>query len=142
MDPDGEPPARPRGLRGYACHTAADPVRVWAALTSAGQTSVYLYGLAAHSTWEPDSPIDVQHDGRTQLTGRILYARPHERLSYLLQAGPADPPVYLTWLIRPRTGGCTIGLEIDEIDDIDSAEDAEDTWLPVLAALQQLLAGH
>jgi len=142
MDLDGGLPARPPGPREFACHTPADPARVWAALTSASQTSRYLYGLAAHSSWEPDAPIDVQHDGRTQLTGRVLCARPYERLSYLLQAGPEDPRVYLTWLIRPRTGGCTIELQIDEIDAADSAEDAEDTWLPVLAALQQLLAAH
>jgi hypothetical protein len=30
-----------------------------------------------------------------------LCARPGERLSYLRQAEPADPPTYLTWLIRP-----------------------------------------
>jgi hypothetical protein len=46
---------------------------------------------------------------------------------------------YLTWLIRPAAGGCTIRLEIDEVDNADSREDAEDVWLPVLAALQHLL---
>jgi hypothetical protein len=47
--------------------------------------------------------------------------------------------VYLTWLIRPGPGGCTIRLQIDEIDAADSRDDAEDIWLPVLAALQDLL---
>jgi hypothetical protein len=62
-----------------------------------------------------------------------------ERLSYVLQSGPYDPPTYLTWLIRPTPGGCTIRLEIDEVDNADSRQDAEDVWLPVLAALQHLL---
>ena len=69
----------------------------------------------------------------------MLHARRNERLSYLLQSGPEDPPVYLTWLLRPAPGGCTIRLEIDELDGADSAEDAEDVWLPVLAALQDLV---
>jgi hypothetical protein len=30
-------------------------------------------------------------------------------------------------------------VEIDEVDNADSRDDAEDVWLPVLAALQQLL---
>ena len=33
-----------------------------------------------------------------------------------MQAGPGDPPVYLTWLLRPAQGGCTVRLEIDEVD--------------------------
>jgi hypothetical protein len=50
-----------------------------------------------------------------------------------------DPPLYLTWLLRPTPGGCTVRLAIDEVDTADSPEDAEDIWLPVLAALQRLL---
>ena len=48
--------------------------------------------------------------------------------------------MYLTWLLRPAPGGCMIRLEIDEADNADSAEDAEDVWLPVLAALQDLVS--
>lgn len=128
------------GSRSFSCHTPARPEQVWAALTDASRTSGYLYGLAAHSTWEPDAAIALRHGGRTWLTGRVLCAHPHERLSYVLQAEQGDPPVYLTWLIRPTRAGCTIRLEIDEIHSVDSAEDAEDTWLPVLAALQQQLS--
>jgi len=62
-----------------------------------------------------------------------------ERLSYLLRSGPDDPPVYLTWLLRPTPGRCTVRLQIDEVDTADSPEGAEDIWLPVLAALQHLL---
>ena len=73
------------------------------------------------------------------VTGRVLHAQCPERLSYVLQSGPHDPPTFLTWLIRPAPGGCTIRLEIDEVDNADSREDAEDVWLPVLAALQHLV---
>jgi hypothetical protein len=66
----------------------------------------------------------------------VLYARRRERLSYLLQAGPGDPPVYLTWLLRSALGGCTVRLEIDQVDHADSPRDAEDVWLPVLGGLQ------
>ena len=127
------------GSKTFSCHTPARPEQVWAALTDASRTSTYLYGLAAHSSWEPDAAIALRYAGSTRLTGRVLCARPGERLSYLLQAEPGDPPVYLTWLIRPTRAGCTIRLQIDEIDAADSAEDAEDTWLPILAALQQQL---
>jgi uncharacterized protein YndB with AHSA1/START domain len=113
---------------------------IWAALTDPDQTAAFLYGLAAYSTWVPGAPIAFRHGNSVGLTGRVLHARRNERLSYLLQAGPDDPPVYLTWLLRPAPGGCTIRLEIDEVDSADSAEDAEDVWLPVLAALQDLVS--
>jgi uncharacterized protein YndB with AHSA1/START domain len=134
---DTEPSRLPRGVacaeHVFAAHVRADPGSVWAALTDPGQTAGYLYGLAAHSTWVPGDPIEFR------LGGRVVHAQCGARLSYLLQAGPGDPPVYLTWRLRPAPGGCTVRLEVDQVDHADSAEDAEDIWLPVLAALQILV---
>ena len=141
--PRGEHGRQPRGVacaaHVFAGHVRADPGQVWAALTDPGQTAAYLYGLAAHSTWVPGDPIEFRLAGRVEAIGCVLHAQCHERLSYLLQAGPGDPPVYLTWLLRPAPGGCVVRLEIDEPDTADSPQDAEDVWLPVLAALQLLV---
>jgi hypothetical protein len=138
--------ARSENVRGtshsFACYTSAGPQEAWDALTSASRTPAYLYGLAAHSTWEADAAITAVYEGHTRLTGHVLCARPGERLSYLLQAESADPPTYLTWLIRPSPSGCTITLVVDEPHTRDTTEDAEDTWLPVLAALQRHLTSH
>jgi uncharacterized protein YndB with AHSA1/START domain len=123
----------------FAAHVRADPGLVWTALTDPGQTSVYLYGLAAHSTWVPGDPIEFRLDGGAGAIGRVLHVQRDERLSYLLQAGPGDPPVYVTWRLRPAPGGCVVRLEVDELDHADSPRDAEDVWLPVLAALAILL---
>jgi uncharacterized protein YndB with AHSA1/START domain len=127
------------GPRAFACFSSVPATRVWSALTDPTQTTAYLYGLALHSSWEPGAAIEVWHEGRQALSGRVLCSRAGARLSYLLRAGADDPPVYLTWLIRARPNGCTIRLEIDEVEYIDDADEAEDTWLPVLAALQKHL---
>jgi uncharacterized protein YndB with AHSA1/START domain len=103
-----------RGVRRYvfAAHVRADPGLVWTALTDPDQTAAYLYGLAAHSTWVPDDPIEFRMVGRAAAIGRILHVRCHERLSYLMQAGSGDPAVYLTWRLPPnhrrkrKAGGC------------------------------------
>ena len=140
---DTEPSHSPRDVAGaghvFAAHVRADPALVWTALTDPGQSGAYLYGLAAHSTWIPDARIEFRLDDRVELIGTVIHARRHERLSYLLQSGPDDPAVYLTWLLRPAPGGCAVRLEIDEVDAADSQKDAEDVWLPVLAALQLLV---
>ena len=123
----------------FAAWTRADPAVVWTALTEPDQTAVFLYGLAADSTWIPGAPLCFRCGGDVQVSGRVLCVQRHERLSYVLQSTPDDPPVYLTWLIRPGPGGCTIRLQIDEFDTADTRDDAEDIWLPVLAALQNLV---
>ena len=141
--PRGEHGRQPRGVvcaaHVFTGHVRADPGPIWAALTDPGQTAAYLYGLAAHSTWVPGDPIEFRLADRVGAIGCVLHARPHERLSYLLQAGPGDPSAYLTWLLRPAPGGCVVRLEIDEPGIADSRQDAEDVWLPVLAALQLLV---
>jgi hypothetical protein len=135
----------PLGTQRFVCFTAANPARVWAVLTGTHETGSYLYGLVTHSSWEADAPIHFQTTQspravHSSLTGRVLHVQPLCRLSYLVQSGPEDPPVYLTWQIRPCQGGSTIRLQIDEIEYADNDEEAENTWLPVLAALQALLA--
>jgi uncharacterized protein YndB with AHSA1/START domain len=122
----------------FACHTPAGPEEVWDALTNASRTMTYLYGLAVHSTWEVGAAITADYD-TNHLTGQVVCSRPCERLSYLLQTVPTDPPTYLTWLLRPTPNGTTINLVIDEPDAPDTTDQAEDTWLPVLDALQRHL---
>jgi len=140
---DAEPGLSTRGVtfaaHTFAAWTRADPAVVWTALTEPDQTAAFLYGLAADSTWIPGAPLCFRCDGDIQVSGRVLCVQRPERLSYVLQSTPDDPPVYLTWLIRPGPGGCTIRLQVDEFDPADSRDDAEDIWLPVLAALQNLV---
>jgi len=111
--PRGELGCPPRGVacagHVFAAHVRADPGLVWTALTDPGQTAAYLYGLAAHSSWVPGDPIQFRLGGRAAAIGQVLHPRRQERLSYLLQAGPGDPPAYLTWLLRPARAAARSG---------------------------------
>jgi uncharacterized protein YndB with AHSA1/START domain len=131
-------------VRQFTCATNADPAVVWAALTEPDLTRRYLYGLAAHSCWKTDAPIEFRHESLV-LQGHVMRVDPNCRLSYCLSAGPDDPTTYLTWQIRTCPVGSTIRLQIDETNPFEPGapedeEDMEDIWLPVLAALQLLLA--
>ena len=75
----------------FAAHVRTSPEFVWKALTDPDMTAAFLYGLAAHSMWMAGAPIGFCRGGRVELTGRVLHARCHERLSYVLQSGPDDP---------------------------------------------------
>lgn len=124
----------------FSCFTRAEPTRVWSALTEASEIGTYLYGLAAHSTWQADAPIHLETADGCSLTGQVLHVQAPSRLSYTLQSGAHDPAVYLTWHIRASVAGSAITLQVDELDSCPGDEEAEDIWLPVLAALQQTLA--
>jgi len=123
----------------FAFATAACAGSVWSALTCADQTAAYLFGLEAHSAWGADTPVRFQTADGQSVTGRVLHVAEPHRLSYVLQSAPDDPAVYLTWQIRSIASGTVVRLLVDEIESVDE-EDAEDTWLPILAALQALLA--
>jgi uncharacterized protein YndB with AHSA1/START domain len=135
--------AAPIASHTFAFFTAAAPARVWAALTGAGGTVGYMYGLVACSSWLPGEDIHFETAPSStavpSLTGRVLHVQPPCRLSYFLHSAPEDPPVYLTWQVRPCPGGSAVQLRVDGTECPDSDEEAEDTWLPVLAALQASL---
>ncbi|WP_426595008.1 SRPBCC domain-containing protein [Cellulomonas sp. McL0617] len=124
--------------RAYECHTPAGAARVWSALTDPEQTSTYLYGMHLVSSWTEQATIEAAHPLGHTLRGQVLCCRPPERLSYVLQGVADDPPVYLTWLVTPGTGGCAVRLEVDELGGDD--DDADDVWRLVLARLVEPLA--
>jgi hypothetical protein len=128
------------GTHRFRCFAPVDPSRVWLALTDGQKTSKYLYGLVADSSWTAGAPIHFraarsQPEGQSTLTGRVLCAQTHRRLSYFLRSGPNDPSTYFTWQIRSCPGGSTVHLQVDQAECTDTEEEAENTWLPVLAAL-------
>jgi uncharacterized protein YndB with AHSA1/START domain len=140
--PSGEidPHAGPSLPRQFAFYTPVEPTRVWATLTATDQRPGYLYGWAACSSWEPDAPVSFGTANGYSLIGRVLHAEPPHRLSFMLQASPDDPSVYVTWQLRQAVGGCVARLQIDEVDDHQTDDgEIEEIWLPVLASLQALL---
>jgi uncharacterized protein YndB with AHSA1/START domain len=127
------------GSREFSCFANAGPDVVWSALTDPAQTGRYLYGLAARSSWQPDAPIQFETPDGDTLIGRVLHVDEPHRLSYLLQSSVNDPSTYLTWHVRPCHAGSAVRLQVDETVAIADDNEAENTWLPVLAALQELL---
>jgi uncharacterized protein YndB with AHSA1/START domain len=135
------PPRRSiQGHFEFACFVSVEPANVWSALTTPCSTGRYLYGLAAQSSWQVGAPILFDTATDYELIGRVLHVEQPHRLTYLLQAGPDDPCTYLTWQVRSIAGGSTVALHVDEIDCDLQQDEAENIWLPVLAALQNLLA--
>jgi uncharacterized protein YndB with AHSA1/START domain len=121
----------------------ASPDVVFAALTSCLRTAEFHLGLALTSSWEPLSAIRIRAADCDQdvagLTGQVLAVEPDRQLSYVLDeiSGAAT---YLTWTLRPTSGGTVVRLRVDETDAYAGCEeDLEDIWLPVLERLVVML---
>ena len=120
--------------------TTACPARVWRALTGPATTR-YLHGLSLCTTWVVGDPITFTAAAGPagSMQGVVLYVDEPVRLTYSLQSGPDDPLLFVTWRLRPCSGGCAITLVVDDLDCPEDPDDAEAAWLPVLATLQRHL---
>ena len=135
----------PLGTHRFSFYTPATSNRVWELLTCAGQTPEYFHGLEISSSWQVGDPIRICRPPSDPVTGdvlsgRVLCVRPASRLSFYFHSGADDPRTYLTWELRTATDGTIVQLQVDHVEHVEELAEAEDTWLPVLAALQALLA--
>jgi uncharacterized protein YndB with AHSA1/START domain len=122
--------------------TPALPARVWSVLTTSGCSDGFFHGLALESDWEVGSPISCRMEGTIVLIGEVLRAEPPSRLSYTLSAGRGQPDTYITWDVRASASGSIVCLFVDDLDAGDqgsAAAEIEECWLPILAALKQLV---
>jgi uncharacterized protein YndB with AHSA1/START domain len=132
------PAVDPITTRTFHLLSCATPRQVWEALTSPELSPRFLHGLTARSCWRTGSDVALTSALDLDLTGRVLYSEAPRRLTWTIE----DPSscTYLTWDLRPARVGTVVRLTVEESDASDD-EDLEDTWLPALAALEQVLQG-
>jgi uncharacterized protein YndB with AHSA1/START domain len=127
--------------------TAAEPERIWAALTGPEQTARCWGGLSLHSGWVAGSSLWLHTPETPILFGEVIAAAPPARLVYALDGG-CGPATYVTWEITPSSKGriSIVRLSVDEFrfdpdgdDDGDSDSDTEVAWLTFLIDLQRVL---
>jgi len=133
------------GTHRFSFFTRADTCQVWALLTGAGNSIGYFHALDISTSWRPGAPIRFRGSSDPDaappvLTGSVLCVQPRSRLSFYFSSGPGDPRTYMTWELRPSMSATVVQLQVDQVDCLDTVADAEDAWLPVLAALQELLS--
>lgn len=131
----------------FTFSTDAAPERVWGALTDGRLTAQFLHGLRLDSDWATGSAVSFQTGGAIVSRGEVLSSEQNTRLSYTIDGG-AGPDTYVTWSIRGVGRGAMVSLLVDDpepqrlgADAQDRAEEeAQEDWLPVIAALQTVLA--
>jgi len=117
------------------------PESVWDVLTSPVTTRQFL-GASLASTWEPGAAVEGWRDGDHVLRGEVLFSQCPNRLTYALGVEDGQPEVYVTWSISSSAYGTVVGLDLDEgvVDVDDGLDGLEQAWLPVVSALEGLLA--
>ena len=112
--------------------------RVWNALTCPEASARYLHGMSLESEWAAGSPVHLRAPAGHVARGEVILAVPPRSLSFALEQGIA-PCRIITWDLRAHPDGTVVRLTIDDVDG-DCDEEVEDAWLPVVAALQGILA--
>ncbi len=121
--------------------TAAGPEAVWQTLTSPESTPRYFHGLSLRSDWRAGSSVTARGRG-WKLVGEVLAVAEPRRLSFTLAADDDQPETFVTWEIHrdddaSANPGSIVRLYVDEPD---GGADTESAWLPVISALQAVLA--
>jgi uncharacterized protein YndB with AHSA1/START domain len=131
-------------------HVAAEPERVWAALTEPDQIAAYMYGSRVETTWEVGSPItwEGEYEGRPyQDKGEVLrHDEPHvlSVTHYSPLLGQPDEPEYyhtLVYTLTEKDGGTHLGLTQDGCEDEVQAEQFSRNWQQMLDGLKAQVEG-
>jgi uncharacterized protein YndB with AHSA1/START domain len=124
---------------------AAEPERVWAALTEPEQIAAWMMGSQVTTTWEVGSSItwDGEHDGKGyQDKGEVLtYDEPHElsMTHYSPMMGqPDEPESYhtLVYTLSATDDGTHLTLTQDGNDSAEQAEQFSQNWQHMVDALK------
>jgi len=127
-----------RSSHRFSFLSGAPREKVWAVLTCAETSARYLHGMRLESAWMPGSPVHLRAPVGHAASGEVIRADPPRSLSFALEQGTA-PCRIIAWELRPHPEGTVVRLTVDDVDG-DCEEEVEDVWLPVVAALQGVLA--
>jgi len=122
--------------------TAAGPDTVWQSLTSPALTGRWFHGLTLESSWLPGGAVTARGVGG-RLVGEVLAVSAPRRLSFTLAADEDQPETFVTWDIHDAAAGVPEAGSIVRlyVDEPDGDGETERAWLPVISALQAVLAG-
>jgi uncharacterized protein YndB with AHSA1/START domain len=126
-------------------YIAADPARVWRAITEPTFTRRFYLGLAVESQWIPGAPIVYRAAGGPVpdvLHGDIVHVEEGRLLVHNLYTGigvEQEVHCWLTWLITAvEPGVCRVALTCDDVER-DPDDERDEAWSRVLSGLKTVL---
>ena len=128
---------------------AAQPERVWQALTDPADVKEYFLGTHVTSTWQEGDPVTFEGEwkGKSyQDKGTVLEARPNELLRIThyspLSGLPDEPANYHTveYALEPVAEGTRVSITQGNNKSDDEAAESEKLWSTVLGNLKECLA--
>ncbi len=129
----------------YVTYIAAEPEKVWQALTSKDISARYWFGYNVNSDWKPDAPFALKNsEGKTTDEGVILECDPPRRLSYSwhpqYEEFRNERPSRVTFVIEPLPGQVRLTVTHEDFDEGSKVfESISDGWPMVLSSLKSWL---
>jgi uncharacterized protein YndB with AHSA1/START domain/DNA-binding transcriptional ArsR family regulator len=133
--------ARPHHV--YNVFIRASQQEIWDAITQAGHTRRYYYGMRVASSWRPGARYAYRDaDGGVAIEGRIVEIEPPRRLVQTFRFASRDEaPSRVTWEIEPMGDVCRLTL-VHEFDAMGGTYESVDDpmgWQFILSSLKSLL---
>jgi uncharacterized protein YndB with AHSA1/START domain len=129
----------------YSTFIKASPESVWRALTEGEFTREYWGGRSIASDWKVGAPVKyLREDGRIDVEGQVLEARPPHRLSYtfhmlISESHEAEVPTIVTFEIEPLGEVVKLTLTHEYSDRGKTYETTYYGWPAILSSLKSLL---
>ncbi len=121
----------------YSIYIDASAERIWEALTQGEFTRQYWSGRELRSSWAVGAPLEiVTEDGTPEVTGKILEAVPHSRLSYTWFSIGLDRESNVLFELKPFAG--SVQLTITHWP-LPADSRAREGWVAILSSLKSLL---
>lgn len=128
----------------YQIYIAADPERVWQALTDGEMTPNYYFGTKVESSWQAGAPYSyTSPQMELMLDGEIVEIDPPNKLVQTFRAHWPDAQdlreSQVAWLLEQAGEGCKLTLVHSELDDIAEAQGIIEGWSQILSSMKTYL---
>lgn len=138
----------------YTIYIAAEPTRVWEALTTSEDTAMYFFGRRIYSTWQQGDEVKfLKEDDELDVLGEIIEVDIGHKLTYTwtvpLDTTPRDQPTVVTFELTSLDDTVKLTLthenliEGDMIQETNTFEGLNNGWPAIISNLKSYLeTGH
>ena len=118
----------------YSIYIDAPVERIWQALTQGEFSRQFWSGRRLQSSWQVGAPVEIlTEDGTPEVTGRVLEASPHSRLSYTWNSVGLKGESTVAFELKPFAGSVQLIVQHGPLP-ADSM--ARNGWIAIMSSLK------
>lgn len=118
----------------YSIFIDAPVERIWEALTQGDFSREFWSGRRVTSSWQVGAPVEIlTEDGTAEVTGKVLEASPHSRLSYTWNSVGLGAESTVVFELKPFAGSVQLFIQHGPLPNDSMARNG---WVAILSSLK------